>query len=230
MLFNENRIRLIATQYCNNSGNEAGLIESFVQVCSFLNDNPERLSDQSKKASLQTEQGIHQLAKRYYRGYRKSDFPINAGTIPDAIVSLVMVEAFGYSEIDATRIKAEHQKAMVAENCVGALLERYLDSVLRPYGWHWCCGSFVRAVDFISKDQLGSWLAIQIKNRDNSENSSSSAIRNGTPIQKWFRSFSKTGRTNWDNLPSLMQGFNLNEQGFIEFVRIYLRNNKPDNL
>lgn len=111
---------------------------------------------------------------------------------------------------------------MCAENCVGALLERYLDSVLRANGWHWCCGDFVKAIDFVGRNTDGSWLALQIKNRDNSENSSSSAIRNGTPIQKWFRSFSKTGLTNWGNLPELMQGYSLSEEGFISFARTYL--------
>lgn len=115
---------------------------------------------------------------------------------------------------------------MCAENCVGSLLERYLDSVLRPQGWYWCCGDFVKAVDFISRDENGQWLALQIKNRDNSENSSSSAIRNGTKIQKWFRSFSKKGGTNWDNLPQMMRGYNLSESDFIAFTKKYLEQEK----
>jgi SinI restriction endonuclease len=53
------------------------------------------------------------------------------------------------------KIKIEHQYSMCAENCVGALLERYLDSVLRKQGWHWCCGDFIKAIDFINKDQNG---------------------------------------------------------------------------
>ena len=115
---------------------------------------------------------------------------------------------------------------MCAENCVGSLLERYLDSVLRQQGWYWCCGNFIKAIDFINKDERGMWLALQIKNRDNTENSSSSAIRNGTQIQKWFRSFSKKGETNWDNLPELMQGYNLSESGFIAFAKKYLKQEK----
>jgi hypothetical protein len=137
-----------------------------------------------------------------------------------------MQEAFEYKKEDSERIKREHQNAMSAENCVGALLERYLDSVLRKHGWHWCCGDFVKAIDFISMDEQGGWLALQVKNRDNSENSSSSAIRDGTPIQKWFRSFSRTGATNWENLPSSTQGCGLSEAGFIAFVRRYLDSEK----
>lgn len=223
MPFSEALLREIALRHSDDRGNEQGLIDAFVQVCSFLYDNQDFLSWRGKnRPSIQTSEGINQLAKKYYSAYRRSDFPAKAGTVPDEMVSLVMMKAFGYAKEDSDRIKIEHQKAMIAENCVGALLERYLDSVLRPRGWHWCCGSFVKAVDFVRRDQQGLWLALQIKNRDNSENSSSSAIRNGKPIQKWFRSFSRNGRTNWENLPPLMQGFNLSEQGFADFVSDYL--------
>lgn len=128
--------------------------------------------------------------------------------------------------MESARIKQEHQQAMGAENCVGALLERYLDSVLRNHGWYWCCGDFVKAIDFISVDENRNWLAVQVKNRDNTENSSSSAIRHGTPILKWFRSFSRTGSTNWQNLPLAMQGYGLTEAGFVAFVRAYIESEK----
>lgn len=228
MAFNEVMARDVAMQYCDNQGEEFGLVDAFVQVCSFLNDNQDYLSWKSRaKITLtQPHQSLDILAIKYFSAYRRSDFPVIPGTIPDDMVSIVMMEAFGYSEKDSDRIKAEHQLAMSAENCVGALLERYLDSVLRPNGWHWCCGSFVKAIDFIRRNQNGDWLALQIKNRDNSENSSSSAIRNGKPIQKWFRSYSRTGGKNWANLPPLMQNFSLSEQGFADFVRAYLTKRK----
>jgi hypothetical protein len=228
MAFNEQLARSVALQYCNDQGDEKGLVASFVQVCAFLHDNPDRLSWRSRGniPSVQTPEGLYMLAEKYYSAYRRSDFPAMAGTFPDEIVSIVMMEAFGYSRAEVDRIKIEHQKAMVAENCVGALLERYLDSVLRPSGWHWCCGSFVKAIDFIRRDSNGNWLALQIKNRDNSENSSSSSIRAGTTIEKWFRSFSKRDKQNWDKLPPLMQGFALSEEGFVDYVRSYLSSKK----
>lgn len=215
--------RNVALMYCNDSKSENGLAESFTQICDFLADNPDRISWRGKNVpSLYSEEGLLVFAERYFSGHRKSDFPAMPGTIPDEMVSIVMQEAYGYSEDQCSQIKIEHQHSMRAENCVGALLERYLDSVLRANGWHWCCGDFVKAIDFVRRNTDGSWLALQIKNRDNSENSSSSAIRNGTPIQKWFRSFSKTGTTNWGNLPELMQGYSLSEEGFISFARKYL--------
>ena len=224
MTFNIDLARQVASAYSNNNS-EKSLVESFSQVCNFLSDNPESISWRNKKniPSVETQDGLEILVERYFSAYKRSDFPAVPGTVPDEIVSIVMQEAYGYGIEQCKQIKIEHQHSMCAENCVGALLERYLDSVLRSHDWHWCCGDFVKAIDFVSKTDDGKWLTLQIKNRDNSENSSSSAIRNGTPIEKWFRSFSKTGKTNWHSLPKLMQGYDLSEQGFIIFVKSYLK-------
>lgn len=202
---------------------------SFATICEFIADNPNSLSWRgNNKPSPADNTGFALMAERYVRALKSSDFPAVPGTVPDDMVSIVMTYAYGYEAEECERIKLEHQHAMCAENCVGALLERYLNSVLHLHGWHWCCGSFVRAVDFIRKDAGGAWTALQIKNRDNSENSSSSAIRQGTSIEKWFRTYSRTGKTNWDKLPSSMRGKGLSEQGFIDFVRQYLEAEKRE--
>lgn len=228
MVFDIQLARAVGKQHSKECGSENGLAESFAQICAFLSDNPSSLSWRGKDTPLLTSKiELEILAKRYFSGFRASNFPSEANTVPDEMVSVVLQYAHGYSEERCSRIKIEHQQSMIAENCVGALLERYLDSVLRKNDWHWCCGSFVRAIDFAKKDNNGNWLVLQIKNRDNSENSSSSAIRKGTTIEKWFRTFSKSGKTNWENLPPLMQGYGLSEEGFIEFVGKYLRDNKP---
>ncbi|RRR69937.1 MAG: SinI family restriction endonuclease [Candidatus Viridilinea halotolerans] len=225
MTFRPTEARRIALQLSNNQSDAAGLVDSFVQICVFLNEHPESFAKRSSKSqelTLETAQ-LERLAQQYFNKYRQSNFPRPPHTVPDSAVSMVLAEAFGYTQRDVDRIKQEHQHAMAAENCVGALLERYIDSVLRPHGWSWNCGDFIRAIDFINRDQNGQWLTLQIKNRDNSENSSSSAIRIGTTIQKWFRSFSRTGATNWDGLPDLMRGYNLSKQGFMQFIRTYLQ-------
>jgi hypothetical protein len=227
LIFNLAQAKQVAAICCENTPAENGLVESFAQICSFLSDNSECMSWKGKNIpSVYTESGLKTLAERYFSSYRKSDFPAMPSTVPDEMVSIVMQEAYGYTKAQCEKIKIEHQHSMCAENCVGALLERYLDSVLRSYGWHWCCGSFVKAIDFVKKKDDGTWLVLQIKNRDNSENSSSSAIRNGTLIQKWFRTFSRTGETNWTNLPELMRGYNLSEEGFIAFSKQYLEMEK----
>lgn len=73
---------------------------------------------------------------------------------------------------------------MASENIVGDLLERYLAEKLEPCGWIWCSGTSVKAVDFIHYDnEKDEWGLLQVKNRDNTENSSSSKIRDNTPIK-----------------------------------------------
>ncbi len=205
---------------------ESGLHESFAQVCSYLAEDIARHSRKTNHVYLFDLVGLGKLAGNYIAGYRQSVFPKLPGTQPDELVGVVMQVAYGYSQESTDRIKLEHRHAMIAENCVGALLERYIESVLRTNGWHWCCGNFVKAVDFIRLGSDGLWQALQIKNRDNSENSSSSAIRVGTDIEKWFRFFSKTGKTNWDHLPEFMRGYGLSEVGFIGFVSTYLETRK----
>lgn len=226
MDFNEKLAKEIVAEFVTDSEEKKGLDIAFVEICKFLSDNPDRLSWRSKnKPDMTKASGLKMLAEKFFKGYRRSDFPAEPGTIPDEMVSIVMQYAYGYSSEECQRIKLEHQHSMCAENCVGSLLESYLDSVLRTKSWYWCCGNFIKAIDFISKDENDKWLALQIKNRDNSENSSSSAIGNGTQIQKWFRTFSKKG-TNWDNLPELMQGYELSKSSFITFTKNYLQQEK----
>lgn len=238
MGFNKKKASLIAEKVCIND-DEKTLISSFVEVCFFLSEFPDELSWRTskvkpKKPDVTTNVGLEILANRYFEGYRRSDFPTEPSTIPDEMVSVIMEKAYGYTATECEKIKVEHQYSMCAENCVGNLLERYLDLQLRSSHWSWCCGEFVKAIDFLGKNNNGDWIALQIKNRDNSENSSSSAIRDGTRIQKWFRSFSKDtkkGRpsfTNWQKLPPLMQGYNLNEKGFKLFVSKYIEEEKKN--
>ncbi len=228
MSFDEKLAKEVVAEFVTDNQQEKGLDEVFIEVCRFLYDNPDRLSWGGKvenKPSVTDESGLKVLAKKFFNGFRRSNFPAQPGTVPDKMVSIVMQYAYDYSPEECERIKVEHQYSMCAENCVGSLLERYLDSVLREKGWYWCCGDFIKAIDFISKDKEQKWLALQIKNRNNTENSSSKTIRNGSQIQKWHRSFSKGG-TNWDNLPELMKGYQLSEEGFVAFVEKYLTQEK----
>lgn len=223
MPFSPDVARAVAANVSSDTGSEAGLVESFVTVCAFLNDNEDRLSWRGKtRPSVSSQQDLQRLADKYFGAYRASDFPAVPKTVPDHVVSVILNTVHGYSDAECEHIKLEHQHSMCAENCVGALLERYVDSALRSHGWSWCCGSFVKAIDFLAKNDEGLWLPVQIKNRDNTENSSSSSVRYGTDIVKWFRSFSRTGKTNWGALPHDMGDYGLSEEGFIQFVEAYL--------
>ena len=216
----------VASRYRPRAGRMVGV---FLNVCWFLKETPRLLSWRKKdKPSVYDARGLQQLAEAFFSSYCKRNGPSMPQTVPDVAVSIVMCLAYRHTEKACKRIAKEHQQAMSAENCVGALLERYLHSVLGAKGWNWCCGDFVRAVDFIRRDSNGQWVAVQIKNRDNSENSSSSAIRNGTMIKKWYRTSSRNGRTRWDKLPESMKDAGLSEEGFHAFVSLYLRANpKP---
>lgn len=204
---------------------ERAEITRFQTVCAFLVDNPELISWRGKaKPDPITQEGINQLASKFFLARAKKDWPGAPTTVPDEAVSIVMQSVYNYSKTDTDRIKTEHQHAMSAENIVGSLLERYIASVMEPHGWVWCAGDFVKAVDFIKYQAAeGGWQSVQVKNRDNTENSSSSAIRNGTEIEKWFRSFSKKDETNWAQFPETEFQGKLSEKGFREFLRNYLK-------
>jgi hypothetical protein len=224
--------RQIAENECKDNSEEA-LIHQFIDIFTFLSQFPEQLSWRTSKKNplkpnINTEEGLKILASCYFSAYRRSDFPTEPSTVPDEMVSFIMEKAYGHSPEKCQEIKLAHQHSMGAENCVGNLLERYLNEQLKDQGWSWCCGDFVQAIDFIRREDDGSWILLQIKNRDNTENSSARAIRDGTTIQKWYRSFSKDtkkGRnsfTRWDKLPNSMQGYGLSEDGFKKFVASYL--------
>src|SRR6059058_3472101 len=79
------------------------------------------------------------------------------------------------------------------------------------------------AACFIHYDEKNNeWNLLQVKNRDNTENSSSSKIRDNTTIKKWFRTYSQRDATNWDNFPDEVSSKNLNEEDFRAFVKNYL--------
>lgn len=126
---------------------------------------------------------------------------------------------------DLEAIRYGHRLAMSAENIAGSLLEEYVADNLLNYEWHCCWGETMRSIDFCNVDgQL-----LQIKNSDNSENSSSKMVRDRTEIKHWFRRFSKTGATNWFALNEII-GINnekdqLSEDGFKAFVRKVISNN-----
>ena len=139
-----------------------------------------------------------------------------ASTTADPAIDVILKAFAGID--DTATVSTQHRQAMAAENLLGSLLERYLASMLEPHGWVWCAGNTVRSVDFLSSDLR---VALQVKNRDNSENSSSSAIRRGTTINKWFRIYSASGRTNWAQFPAQVTGIQPSEEGFYAYIQAY---------
>lgn len=198
-------------------------VQCLATLLAFLREDPGALSWRGKRRPvLTTSVGRIEVARRYLAARRKPVVPSTPSTTPDPIVSEVLETYYSYPTRDRARLQKEHRDSMAAENTVGALLERYIASIVEPLGWVWCAGDCVTAVDFI-KSADGGWATLQVKNRDNSENSSSSKVRVGTQIKKWHRSKSRSSETNWRNFPDLEAARLLSEHGFIQFVRGNLR-------
>lgn len=196
----------------------------FLLILEFLRDNPTYFSGRRKAWDLTQTEGVASLHDYYVNEKNKRLSFVKPTTIPDDAVSKILEVCCDIPVSELERIKLEHQLSMSAENLVGELLELYIAEKMTPYGWVHCAGSFVRAVDFLKKDPVtGDIIALQIKNRDNTENSSSSAIRSGTNIKKWFRTYSKTGASNWVNFPEPEFINVLSEQGFMDFIEDYFK-------
>lgn len=197
-------------------------------IVEFLIENPELAPRPATGDSFGSATYWERLAGKFVRG-RNPRAPLEPSTVPDSMVSLILQEYFGLGASTLPRVVKEHSLSMAAENIVGDLLERYIASKVEAFDWVWCSGEVVKKVDFLmpSKAKAKQRIPLQIKNRDNSENSSSSSVRDGTQIIKWFRTFSRTGETNWDAFPEGIENVSLSEKEFDEFARKYLRNLKP---
>lgn len=157
--------------------------------------------------------------------------PSEPKTIPDQLVSIVLHDYFSLEEASLKRVEKEHSLAMAAEGIAGNILENYLAEKLEVRGWIWCAGSVVKKVDFFKPPESGSgWLLLQVKNRDNSENSSSQSVRDGTIIQKWFRTFAHKAATNWDSFPDPIARAEMSEASFLLYARGYLARAKASRL
>lgn len=201
------------------------LAEKYASLIKLLAMNPDAASSMRGKNSPApgTEAYIRAQAANFASA-RSPRAPEPPATIPDEMVSVILGNYFNVPTANLERAKQEHLLSMGAENLVGELLERYLASVMEPRGWIWCSGSTVKAVDLIKPPSApgGKWKLLQVKNRDNSENSSSSAIRNGTDIEKWFRTFSKKVGSNWGAFPDAEIRPLVSEAGFRQYVKAYL--------
>ncbi len=143
-------------------------------------------------------------------------------TVADPIIEVIVgarLTNLGTKELH--KVTYAHRLGMSAENILGVMLEEYLAENLRQLGWHCAWGETVKSVDFVNED--GSLL--QIKNRSNSENSSSSSVRNGTKIEKWYRIKADRIEYMWDNLNTICGSTNLSEEDFVKFVKNTLASN-----
>ncbi|CAK2585666.1 Type II restriction enzyme [Vibrio crassostreae] len=169
---------------------------------------------------------IESWVKAYFGDYHNRPSVRNANqskTVNDSILDEIIGSHM--SNLDRLSLRAindAHRLAMASENILGVLLEEYLDSKLSSYGWHCAWGSTIKAVDFVSNEGV----LLQVKSRNNTENSSSNKIRKGTTIKKWWRFHSTKGTTNWEQLNESLGLDILSETDFLEFVRKVSETNK----
>jgi type-2 restriction enzyme eco47I len=153
------------------------------------------------------------------------------GSCSDPAIQTIVQIATATDSAFAERMSAYHNLFMSAENIQGNLLEEYISKSIHPYGWVWCNGNVLRAIDFCSSDGA---VLLQIKNKSNTENSSSSAIRTGTDIKKWYRLGTQTRNGEklptykWDGINAIVNSHvtsgidadcNMSEESYQEFLR-----------
>jgi len=214
----------------NHSNKEAAIIAAqidgisvdecymFGEIMEFLWDNPAYVAAQKGRAgrpNILLEEGVKNVAERWYRGRTQKPALSTPRTIADPAVMAILIDK--YKVVPAEAINY-HFQAMAAENILGTLLEKYIASEMEHYGWTWAAGEIIKAVDFLKKTD-DEFIPLQVKNRSNSENSSSAAIRNGTDIIKWHRINAYTAETHWDNFPEPELRGTLTEEGFQAFIK-----------
>jgi hypothetical protein len=203
---------------------EAGIahVSEFVQVIEFLDVHPEFVTKIGAQTSL-TEDWLEKAVWKFERD-RASRAPSITQNVPDPLISVICEKYFSIKASEQESLKEHHLMAMAAENVVGAYLEKFIASIAEPNGWIWCSGSLVRSIDFIKKKPKSQeWTLLQVKNRSNSENSSSAAVRANTSIEKWFRLNASSGSTCWDTFPDRPSSSAYNESNFHVFVERELK-------
>ena len=87
---------------------------AFVELCRFIDANPDSLSWPSQsKPTVYNEGDLSTLAEKYLNSYYRSDAPKEPTTVPDEIVSIVLEERYGYTSEQCEKIKIEHEELFV---------------------------------------------------------------------------------------------------------------------
>ena len=197
------------------------------KVCCDIPEIAPDMNSGKKRNLLSAEECMKTWVERFLHGYNErisqhtSKMP---GTVPDDAVNIIIKAGLPkLSDKQVSEITYAHRLGMSAENILGLLLEEFLFEKLSPAGWAMAWGETVKHVDFCHKDGR----LLQIKNRSNSENSSSSKIRDGKPIEKWFRVNANNGKYQWEKLSEIVGSSiaGLNEEEFQKFITRTLKQN-----
>jgi len=203
-----------------NLDEEFEIIKEFsIQNKNLFPDGGKVLSYRLKKTEYLSDEHLKKIKKNFIESRSFDNKEVS--TIPDASVYIYIKKKFKKTDEEIEVIKKSHNICMSVEDLIGHTLEEYIYSVVSKDGWIWCSGNILRSIDFIKKETEGDqtiWKMLQIKNSDNSENSSSKKVRKGTPIKMWFRRFSKKKDYNWTDLHNIMNNNDLSEENFLKFL------------
>jgi hypothetical protein len=168
---------------------------------------------------------LERWIKAYSNGYANRPSKRNgqqSSTFPDEVLRHIYQLRFEKTDEEIDIVSEGHVAMMTLENIIGDLLEEYIDCELNNKGWICCWGKIVRHVDFCHSDGT----LLQIKNSDNSENSSSRIVRSGTGIIKWFRRKSrKRNEYDWQGLIEITGDKNLSENAFRDYIELVIDQN-----
>lgn len=188
------------------------------------------------------EQNYERYIERWVKSYVDADrtppstrIATPKSSCSDPAIKTIVQVSTAVNDTDAIQQERHHILFMSAENIQGNLLEEYIALNVRQHGWLWCKGNVIRAVDFCTQNAS---VFLQIKNKSNTENSSSSAIRAGTQIQKWYRLGTKTVHGvltpayKWSTLNDIINdqsiiggGCMMTEDAYLNFLRNATQNN-----
>ncbi|MGB0835550.1 MAG: SinI family restriction endonuclease [Psychrobium sp.] len=214
-----------ALSYAQQFANSQGHIWTEGSSVIFRASSIEQLAPSFRGKILTNEQAIEKWVNAHFGDFnnRPSQRVSNPpGTKHDSALDMVIKAKLNHlTDDDLDSIKWAHRLGMSAENIFGTILEEYLSVRLAPHNWYCAWGSVLKAVDFVSSD--GQYL--QVKSRNNTENSSSNKIRLGTDIKKWWRFHATNGSTNWPELNQKLGINTLSEDDFKSFVLQLVTNN-----
>ena len=140
-------------------------------------------------------------------------------TVADELVS-DMLELIGSVEPEKRiQVQEQYNRQKQIEMMIGDFLEMYLLKHSFAYGWVQT-GNCITGTDMIKKNADGKWWKLQIKNSDNTPNSSSAGFIEDK-AQTWKRRNSKKGTQYWHEFPDPKVRAHLSENSFRDFIKSY---------
>ena len=186
--------------------------EDVLQKCihftkEYLESNPE---DWSKKSPITTEEITSDITKTF----EKAPSINRRTTVPDELVSDLLELLCEVPSTERQQVQSRYNQQKQVEMSMGDFLEMYILKHAFQYGWIQS-GNCIRGTDMIKKNDDGSWFKLQIKNSDNTPNSSSAGFIRSKKATPWARRHStKKGTYYWDEFPDTNVSQHLSEIDF----------------